>query len=72
MEVLLLLQNPEGVGSLKVIDDPVITKLGPEIAATTGAAFTVTEVETLDMQLLDVTEYVIVVVPGAIPVTTPA
>jgi hypothetical protein len=44
----------------------------PLMAATTGIAFTVTDLDTDDVQPLPlVTVYVIVVVPAATPVTTP-
>ena len=51
---LPLLQVPPEVGSLKVIDDPMITKSGPEIADTMAGAFTVTVAEALYVQVLDV------------------
>jgi hypothetical protein len=60
------------VALVKLVADPAHTSVMPLMAATTGIAFTVTDLDTDDVQPLPlVTVYVIVVVPAATPVTTP-
>ena len=69
--VLLLLQTPPGVGSVKVIDEPTHTTDGPDILPTVEEGTTVTVfVDTVVPHPL-VTEYMIVSIPAVIPVTTP-
>lgn len=68
---LLALQIPAPVASVKVTDDPTHTNDGPEIvpALSSGPMVTTSVAETVPQAL--VTEYLMVSVPGIMPVINP-
>src|SRR5664279_3662476 len=68
---LLVLHTPPDVASDRVIAEPLQTLVAPDIAGTTGVAFTVIDFVELTEPQVVVTVYLIVAVPAATPVTTP-
>ena len=69
--MVLLVHVPPVELSVKAIDEPVQTDVGPDIVPATGSGFTVTPYVAVARPQLFTTVYVAVALPAAMPVTIP-